>query len=80
MMSNDIEIRLHKLIKEHLGLNPNAELGNDGNLETDFGADSLDIVEITMAVEEEFNIEIPDDAVENVVVLRDLIDYVQDRV
>ena len=51
----------------------------EANLLDDLGADSLDVVELVMALEEEFGIEIPDDDVENIRTIKDVVDYVVAR-
>ncbi len=56
-----------------------AELVLEANLLDDLGADSLDVVELTMALEEEFTIQVPDEDLENIRTVKDTIDYVQTR-
>lgn len=51
---------IHKMLVDHLGVDAK-QITSDAALVDDLGADSLDIVELTMAIEDEFNIEIPDD-------------------
>ncbi len=60
-----IENKVKEIIAEQLGMDV-AEIGNDSHLIDDLGADSLDIVEILMAFEDEFDAEIPDSEVEKI--------------
>lgn len=63
-----------KILEEHF----NTKIENTAiSLVDDIGADSLDIVEVVMQIEEEFNIEIPDDEVEKLVTIQEIIDYVE---
>lgn len=65
METNPIHQRAHKLVIEHLGVDPE-RLTTDASFMDDLGADSLDSVELTMAVEEEFGIEMDDEACDRV--------------
>jgi acyl carrier protein len=49
------------------------------NIQDDLGADSLDVVDLVMSLEEEFDIEIPDDAVENIKTVGDIVKYIEDH-
>lgn len=51
----------------------------DASITDDLGADSLDVVDLIMSLEEEFNIEIPDDEVENIKTVGDIVKYIEDR-
>jgi len=73
-MSN-IEERVKKIIVEQLGVD-DAEVKNEASFVDDLGADSLDTVELVMALEEEFDIEIPDDEAEKITTVQAAIDYV----
>ena len=67
--------RVKKIVVEHLGVE--AEKGTEeASFIDDLGADSLDIVELVMAFEEEFGVEIPDDAAEKITTVKDAIDYI----
>ena len=72
-MSN-IEERVKKIVAEQLGVND--EIANDASFVDDLGADSLDTVELVMALEEEFECEIPDDDAEKITTVQQAIDYV----
>jgi acyl carrier protein len=74
----DVQKRVIELIAEQLDRNP-LEITPEMSFADDLGADSLDLVELIMAVEDEFGIEIPDDAAENIKFVKDAIKYVQDK-
>jgi acyl carrier protein len=67
--------RVKKIVVEHLGVEAD-KVTEDASFIDDLGADSLDIVELVMAFEEEFGVEIPDDAAEKITTVRDAIDYI----
>ena len=67
--------RVKKIVVEHLGVEPDKETEHASFID-DLGADSLDIVELVMAFEEEFGVEIPDDAAEKITTVRDAIEYI----
>ena len=71
---SDIEERVKKIVVEHLGVEE-AKIQGDSKFIDDLGADSLDTVELVMAFEEEFGCEIPDDAAEKIVTLKDAVTY-----
>lgn len=73
-MSN-IEERVKKIIIEQLGVEE-AEVKNEASFVDDLGADSLDTVELVMALEEEFDTEIPDEEAEKITTVQAAIDYV----
>ncbi|EIK0771491.1 MULTISPECIES: acyl carrier protein [Vibrio] len=73
-MSN-IEERVKKIIIEQLGVDE-AEVKNEASFVDDLGADSLDTVELVMALEEEFDTEIPDEEAEKITTVQAAIDYV----
>lgn len=62
---SDTAERIKKIVVEHLGVEPDKVVENASFLD-DLGADSLDIIELVMAFEEEFGVEIPDDSVEKI--------------
>lgn len=74
-MSSDIEARVRKVIIDQLGVEE-AEVKNEASFVEDLGADSLDTVELVMALEEEFDTEIPDEDAEKITTVQDAIDYV----
>ena len=71
---SDIEDRVKKIVVEQLGVEE-AKIQSDSKFIDDLGADSLDTVELVMAFEEEFGCEIPDDAAEKIVTLKDAVTY-----
>ena len=70
---------IRKIISEQLGLDEKI-ISLDSNLTTDLDADSLDAVEIIMSIEDEFSIEIPDDRIEDLVTIHDLVEYIESSV
>ena len=72
---SSVEERVKKLIVEQLGVNE-SEVSPDASFVDDLGADSLDTVELVMALEEEFETEIPDEDAENITTVQEAIDYV----
>ena len=67
--------KIKKIVAEHLGVDE-AKVGDTSAFVDDLGADSLDQVELVMAFEEAFGIEIPDDAAEKIVTVQDAVNYV----
>ena len=67
--------RVKKIVDEHLGVDAE-KVSEEASFIDDLGADSLDIVELVMAFEEEFGVEIPDDAAEKITTVKDAIDYI----
>jgi acyl carrier protein len=67
--------RVKKIVVEHLGVE-NEKVTEEASFIDDLGADSLDIVELVMAFEEEFGVEIPDDAAEKITTVNDAIEYI----
>jgi acyl carrier protein len=72
----NVEQRVRKIVAEQLGVNE-AEIKNDSSFVEDLGADSLDTVELVMALEEEFVKEIPDEEAEKITTVQQAIDYIQ---
>ena len=71
----NLEQRVKKIIAEQLGVNE-AEIKTESSFVDDLGADSLDTVELVMALEEEFGTEIPDEDAEKITTVQQAIDYV----
>jgi acyl carrier protein len=67
--------RVKKIVVEHLGVETD-KVTDDASFIDDLGADSLDIVELVMAFEEEFGVEIPDDAAEKIATVNDAIAFI----
>jgi acyl carrier protein len=72
---SDTAERVKKIVIEHLGVEDD-KVTEAASFIDDLGADSLDIVELVMAFEEEFNVEIPDDAAEKIATVKDAIDFI----
>lgn len=70
--------KIRAMIAEQLGMDE-SQIREDSNLREDLGADSLDQLELIMAVEEEFGIEIPVEDLGDVTTLKDVIDYLNDK-
>ncbi len=75
----NIEQRVKKIVAEQLGVNE-AEIKNESSFVDDLGADSLDTVELVMALEEEFETEIPDEEAEKITTVQQAIDYIGSHV
>ena len=71
----NIEQRVKKIVAEQLGVNE-SEIKTESSFVDDLGADSLDTVELVMALEEEFECELPDDEAEKITTVQQAIDYV----
>ena len=71
---SDTEERVKKIVVEHLGVEEDKVVSNASFID-DLGADSLDTVELVMAFEEEFGVEIPDDAAETIQTVKDVVTY-----
>jgi len=79
MEREEITGKMRQIIVDQLGVDgSNVEPAK--SIVDDLGADSLDIVELVMAMEEEFGIDIPDEDAERIVTLNDAVDYVEQRV
>ena len=73
---SDVAERVKKIVLEHLGVDE-AKVVENASFIDDLGADSLDTVELVMAFEEEFGCEIPDDAAENILTIKNAIDFIE---
>ncbi len=77
-MSANIEETVKKIVAEQLGVDIE-KVVNEASFIDDLGADSLDTVELVMALEEEFDQEIPDEDAEKIRTVQDAINYIQER-
>ncbi len=73
---SDIADRVKKIVVEHLGVEE-SKVSDSASFIDDLGADSLDTVELVMAFEEEFGCEIPDDAAEKILTVKDAITFIE---
>jgi acyl carrier protein len=73
---SDVADRVKKIVLEHLGVD-NAKVVDNSSFIDDLGADSLDTVELVMAFEEEFGCEIPDDAAEKILTIKDAVVFIE---
>jgi acyl carrier protein len=78
-MVNDLSDRIQSMVAEQLGVE-SAEVTKDASIFDDLGADSLDVVELVMILEEAFNIEVPDDAVEEMRTIGDIQRFVESHI
>lgn len=78
-MSVDVEEKIKSIIVDQLGVEPDAVKASASFIE-DLGADSLDIVELVMTMEEEFDLTIPDEDAENMKTVKDVVAYVKGKV
>jgi acyl carrier protein len=72
---SDVADRVKKIVIEHLNVEAD-KVSENASFIDDLGADSLDTVELVMAFEEEFNVEIPDDAAESIVTVGDAVKFI----
>ena len=72
---SDIEQRVRKIVSEQLGTDDD-KIKNESSFIDDLGADSLDTVELVMALEEEFDTEIPDEEAEKITTVKLAVDYI----
>ncbi len=75
-MSDEILGKVQKIVSEQLGVDE-AEVKPEASFANDLGADSLDTVELVMALEEEFDIEIPDEAAESISTVQSAVDFIE---
>ena len=76
---SDVADRVKKIVIEHLGVDEDKVVENASFID-DLGADSLDTVELVMAFEEEFGCEIPDDAAEKILTIKDATGFIESTV
>ena len=74
----DTENKIKEIVVKHLGISESKVISESKFID-DLGADSLDTVELVMAFEEEFEVEIPDDAAETILTVQNAIDYINSK-
>jgi acyl carrier protein len=74
-----VEQKVKEIIAEQLGIKDLAEITNEASFIDDLGADSLDTVELVMAFEEEYGVEIPDEDAEKIRTVQTAIDYISEH-
>ena len=75
---SDINEQVKKIVVDHLGIDE-SKVTSESKFIDDLGADSLDTVELVMAFEEKFSIEIPDDAAETILTVQDAINFIESK-
>lgn len=79
MASKDVLRKVKEMVAEQLGVDED-DVTPESSFIDDLGADSLDIVELIMALEEEFDLEIPDEDAEKIVTVADAVNYISERI
>ncbi len=74
----DIQERVKAIIADQLGVDE-SDITSEASFVDDLGADSLDTVELVMALEEEFGIEIPDEEAEKIATVKDAVNYIEEH-
>ncbi len=77
-MSLSVFEKLQKIISEQLEIDED-DITPDSDIVDDLGADSLDIVDLVMSIEDEFQVEIPDEAIEQIATVEDAVKYIEDH-
>lgn len=75
MSADEVYSRVRKIVSDQLGVE-NDKVTLEANFQNDLGADSLDTVELVMAFEEEFDLEIPDEDAEGIATVQDAVNYI----
>jgi acyl carrier protein len=75
---SDVAKKVKEIVAEQLGVDED-KVNNESSFMDDLGADSLDTVELVMALEEEFDIEIPDEDAEKIQTVQDAVDYITEH-
>ena len=76
---SEVAEKVKKIIAEHLGIDDMAKITDDAKFIDDLGADSLDTVELVMAFEEAFDVEIPDEKAEKILTVGDAISHLESQ-
>ncbi|MEH2184176.1 acyl carrier protein [Nostoc sp.] len=80
MSQTELFDKVKKIVAEQLSVEDATKITPQSKFMDDLGADSLDTVELVMALEEEFDIEIPDEAAEQILTVQDAVDYIDNKV
>ncbi|MCC5666024.1 acyl carrier protein [Nostoc sp. CHAB 5784] len=80
MSQTELFDKVKKIVAEQLSVEDATKITPQSKFMDDLGADSLDTVELVMALEEEFDIEIPDEAAEQILTVQDAVDYINNKV
>ncbi len=75
----DIFEKVRDIIADQLDIAEKDNITEASSITDDLGADSLDVVDLVMAIEDEFSVEIPEDEVENIKVVGDIVKYIEDK-
>ena len=75
----DIFEKVKDLIADQLDVDDKESITEASSITDDLGADSLDVVDLVMALEDEFSVEIPEDEVENIKTVGDIVKYIEDK-
>lgn len=75
----DIFEKVRDIIADQLDIAEKDSITESSSITDDLGADSLDVVDLVMAIEDEFSVEIPEDEVENIKVVGDIVKYIEDK-
>lgn len=75
----DIFEKVKNLIADQLDVADKDSITEASSITDDLGADSLDVVDLVMAIEDEFSVEIPEDEVENIKTVGDIVKYIEDK-
>ncbi len=75
----DIFEKVRDLIADQLDIADKDSITEGSSITDDLGADSLDVVDLVMAIEDEFSVEIPEDEVENIKLVGDIVKYIEDK-
>ncbi len=78
MSNEDTMVRIKKIVSEQLGVE-DEKITAEANFVDDLGADSLDTVELVMALEEEFNCDIPDEEAEKITCINEVLEYIEKK-
>ena len=71
--------KIKEILAEQFDIEDTSTLNENTNIEDDLGADSLDVVEVLMSIEDEFKVEIPDEEIENIKTIGELASYIENN-